>query len=323
MATYSAVSSGEKDANSPITESLINKLDQNPLAMFEGAVGAPKIQTAAHASASITQALLKTTTQELSSTSSSLTGVHFIFSGGEYSFYPQIKCSADTDEQDVDYFVGKLVENGTSITTYATRLFYEGTRGSQIFYGKMRYVQASPPYELGGVDMPHFVFLHVDALGNVISVSSSEDPTWAYNGPTDVRPDLIEFNESTKKHEKFKLRKIITPEIRALKKDDPEAYADAVKNLKEKKIRITPEMKNADIELFPHPFGNVAADEKVILVAPDDAIMASIREFALTGESINELFHKDHIRIMDSVSMPGSPLGVQMGRARWKKTRGN
>ena len=47
MATYSAVSAGEKDADSPINVSLIDKLDQNPHAIAEGATGAPKIQSAA------------------------------------------------------------------------------------------------------------------------------------------------------------------------------------------------------------------------------------------------------------------------------------
>jgi hypothetical protein len=47
MATYSAVTAGQKDADSPINVSLIDKLDQNPHAMFEGASGAPKLQPAA------------------------------------------------------------------------------------------------------------------------------------------------------------------------------------------------------------------------------------------------------------------------------------
>jgi len=47
MATYSAVTAGEKDPESPIDVNLIGKLDQNPEAMIEGASGAPRIQTAA------------------------------------------------------------------------------------------------------------------------------------------------------------------------------------------------------------------------------------------------------------------------------------
>lgn len=47
MATYSAVSAGEKDADSPINVGLIDKLDQNPHAIAEGASGAPRIKKAA------------------------------------------------------------------------------------------------------------------------------------------------------------------------------------------------------------------------------------------------------------------------------------
>lgn len=59
MATYSAVGAGEKDADSPITVGLIDKLDQNPHAIAEGASGAPKIQTAAIADEAVTTAKLK------------------------------------------------------------------------------------------------------------------------------------------------------------------------------------------------------------------------------------------------------------------------
>ena len=47
MATYSAVAAGEKNADSPVNVSLIDKLDQNPEAMIEGATGAPRILEAA------------------------------------------------------------------------------------------------------------------------------------------------------------------------------------------------------------------------------------------------------------------------------------
>lgn len=55
MATYNVISATEKDADSPVTVSLLDKLDQNPLAMFEGASGAPKISNSAISSGSIGQ----------------------------------------------------------------------------------------------------------------------------------------------------------------------------------------------------------------------------------------------------------------------------
>jgi len=44
MASYNEVSISEKDPDSPLTASLVDKLDQNPLALFEGAAGAPRLQ---------------------------------------------------------------------------------------------------------------------------------------------------------------------------------------------------------------------------------------------------------------------------------------
>ena len=47
MTTYTAITAGEKDPESPVDVNLIGKLDDNPHAMFEGATGAPRVQTAA------------------------------------------------------------------------------------------------------------------------------------------------------------------------------------------------------------------------------------------------------------------------------------
>ena len=47
MTTYTAIGNSEVDTDSPITESLITRLRDNPLAQFEGAAGAPKIADAA------------------------------------------------------------------------------------------------------------------------------------------------------------------------------------------------------------------------------------------------------------------------------------
>jgi hypothetical protein len=47
MTTYTAISAGEIDADSPITADLMSKLRDNPIAITEGASGAPKISAAA------------------------------------------------------------------------------------------------------------------------------------------------------------------------------------------------------------------------------------------------------------------------------------
>lgn len=58
MTTYTAITSGEIDPDSPITNSLMTKLRDNPIAITEGASGAPKIQTAAIDDLAVTAAKL-------------------------------------------------------------------------------------------------------------------------------------------------------------------------------------------------------------------------------------------------------------------------
>ena len=45
MATYTAIGDGELLVDKPITESLLNRLRDNPLAIAEGSAGAPKVQS--------------------------------------------------------------------------------------------------------------------------------------------------------------------------------------------------------------------------------------------------------------------------------------
>lgn len=47
MTTYSAIPGTDIDTDSPITESLMTKLRDNPIAISEGSTGAPKVLTAA------------------------------------------------------------------------------------------------------------------------------------------------------------------------------------------------------------------------------------------------------------------------------------
>ena len=55
MTAYTAIADSEIDTDSPITESLLTRFRNNPIAITEGSTGAPKIQTAAYQDASVTQ----------------------------------------------------------------------------------------------------------------------------------------------------------------------------------------------------------------------------------------------------------------------------
>jgi len=58
MTTYTPIANGSVDAGSPIDESLVTALRDNPIAISEGSAGAPKIQTAAYQDGSLTSAKL-------------------------------------------------------------------------------------------------------------------------------------------------------------------------------------------------------------------------------------------------------------------------
>jgi hypothetical protein len=47
MPTYTAVAASEAEPNAPVTSTLIERLSSNPIAMFEGASGAPRLDEAA------------------------------------------------------------------------------------------------------------------------------------------------------------------------------------------------------------------------------------------------------------------------------------
>jgi len=220
MATYSAVSAGEKDADSPVSVGLVDKLDQNPHAIAEGASGAPKILTAAinssavteskMASSAVNRAALKSTTQEVSAALSASGISHLSFTSvGEYGFYPQVRSSG-----------GGFAYSAAITKASRSNASYDGTyigvkdesAGANTVYGKIRYIQASPPYQLGGHDIPLFVYALLDSSGNIKSVNTAGDPPWAYNGPNSIVPDIVRNGKAYKRV--AKINKELSPSER-------------------------------------------------------------------------------------------------------------
>lgn len=93
MTTYSAITNGQVDQDSPITQPLMTALRDNPIAITEGSSGAPKIQTAAIQDAAVNRVKLKTGTNSAA----------YSFGGGggsltvnldPYSFFPSMSGGA-------------------------------------------------------------------------------------------------------------------------------------------------------------------------------------------------------------------------------------
>jgi hypothetical protein len=84
MTSYVAVANGEIDADSPITADLMTKLRDNPIALSEGAAGAPKVMRAA----------LNLTANTL--TGSVGSGASVTLSLNQYSFFPSVDDGSST-----------------------------------------------------------------------------------------------------------------------------------------------------------------------------------------------------------------------------------
>ena len=59
MPAYTAIAAAEIDVDKPITESIITRVRNNPIAITEGATGAPKFQTDAYQALSVTHPKLR------------------------------------------------------------------------------------------------------------------------------------------------------------------------------------------------------------------------------------------------------------------------
>lgn len=96
MTTYTAITAGEIDADSPITTGLMTLLRDNPIAITEGSSGAPKIQNAALDTDSVTAAKIAAAAVGSSELATALTtaagsltgGTHDNISFNNYAFFP-------------------------------------------------------------------------------------------------------------------------------------------------------------------------------------------------------------------------------------------
>lgn len=86
MADYTTIADSQVDPEAPITSELMSALRDNPLAIAEGATGAPKIQTAGIQDAAVTRDKLFTATASASGSISSGQTVSVVLS--THSFFP-------------------------------------------------------------------------------------------------------------------------------------------------------------------------------------------------------------------------------------------
>lgn len=318
--SWNTINASQCDADSPLDEVLMEAIRQNQIHLEEwlgqnytaasdhdhsgvnsALVANLSIAEGKLATSAVAQAKIKTTTGEVSGIGNK------VLPGGQYGFYPQVKYGGTV------YVVNATIVSGYLGQTYITYINLSSDYGLYP-YALQRYIQASPPYNLGNGDIPLFVFAVIDSLGKIESVYCAEDPPWANNGQTDIRPDFHRDGKA------YQLKKQI-PKLETVI-DNPAALTGYLASLDKMPLietEITHDIKNADMPLIPHPFtGNDLAGKTVVMLDPVGSFCEKLHQMALAGESINEILHKGYLKLDNIPLAVNAPLGVMAVKANWK-----
>jgi len=339
MTTYTAITAGEIDVDSPITTGLMTKIRDNPIAITEGASGAPKIQTAALeqtggseavttatiragavtqteiASAAVGQAELKTSNQDVTYTGSVAGSAtlpdYFTLTEPKHTIGFELRgysshstgTTGAVGLQNADASTSALITGNSStysaFSRYMKTLRYNalGTSKTLSVDVDITYISSSPPYNLGDGEIPIFVFILLDEYNAPKGVITDVTPPWVYNGPTIARPDFYQNGVG------FRQEKTIN--------EDTGEIETSI-------IEITQDVKNADMNIIPHPF--VAKDsDKVLLLDPVSTI--ELLEIKNTGEKISHLIFGDYLRLDNTPISRAAPNGVTPTKFKWKNTQ--
>lgn len=332
MASYVAIPASDYDPESPVTTSLVSAMINNPTAIAEGASGAPRIQTAAYQDGSVTNAKMAAnavkrtqveTSTETVSTTATEPGQNFVLSSGGWAFYPEIQVSSNNI---ANWRAALLDTENASVASgvYAGRITLVSNGSAQTIYARFRYISSSPPFDIGDGSVPLFVWALVDnGTKDIESVQVSQAPPWAYNGPTDITPSFVDEHG-------VKWRSLWVPRSSAGNKDKLTRSLAALRFPPKSRdegqyelIEIDHKMKNADIDLIPHPFIAARRNGKsVVLLDTLSDDLVSLLERHTSGENVNEILHAGLLSI-DGEQIPGrtNPSGVIQSRFRWKLTR--
>lgn len=217
----------------------------------------------------VSQGDLNTSTGTFSSTVSSGGTVPtysnpIVLPGGQYGF------GIESSNQFNSISIVGWIYAGTGYSYTSSAIAICFVSGPYVVNGRQRYITSSPPYDLGDGSVGGFFFALVDSEGKIVSHYAADAPPWAYNGPTKVRADY----QCPVTNKKFR---------EVIKKRSFEEIMDGA-SIQYKMEEITQKIKNKDMGLIPHPFGNIPHGHHVVLFDPmDDKIRRIIEYQNATG----------------------------------------
>jgi hypothetical protein len=285
----SIASQGEAEGGADNTKDMTPLRTAQAIAALAPGVGA----------GSVGQAELKTTTGEVSTT----TDANLTLPGGTYGFYPQIK--SDHAGGNVDC---KLTSTLNTAQAFVTSIYIAYSGAGPSGHAQQRYIQASPPYDLGDGEIPLFVFLMVEkASGLAVATYTAREAPWHYNGPTNIRADRYVDGKGYRK---------MRPTMRQAKPKSKAAYLAWLEQAKNEPLvetEITQAIKNADMALIPQPFLSLnPATHAVVMLDPMSDLMhklAMLQEEA-DGEHVVDLLQRGWLTFGNEALPRAAPRGV-------------
>lgn len=287
--------------------------------IIAGAVGQSEI-----ADNAVGQGELKTATQALSVTFSGSPQEMNFTSVGEYGL--TFQDNSGTTGKSWTGYVGSATG---STSAYRTHIRVQTNTDPTTLSIRHRYVQASPPYDMGDGPVHTFIYAVIEnGTGKIFAMNMSQDPPWIYHAEFGVNRGMIFTDPKTKKRM-----------YRKVKKFDPAALdaQDIFENGPESEIvEYNNDLKMASMNLFPHPYyGQVwtklNAKKEVVedtdfwtnhhiaLVDPISKVAGRLDALCECGDSSLELFHDGFLKIDNTdIQNRKRPSGVACYSARWR-----
>ena len=258
-------------------------------------------------------------------------------SGGQYSFwfYSEITAVNGVNGSSMFWFSAGARES-TSHASKDTRIALCGldltTSGATPIDADgattNRFVDASPPYDLGHGNIPLFISLRINKDGKITGTQCSTAPVWAHNGKTCITPDRHSkvLNPVTgKRIGTRKYKTVINPESEII--IPPWEGGDIKKWNLEKylhpemvEIEIDTAFKNKDMNDIPHPFISRKEGDRVVMIEPTCSLVDELAIIHNKGVSIGKLFQEGWLELVDKIDVYNSPIGVEVYSARWKNS---
>jgi len=315
---------------SKLTASKLNNMFNNLIAIADGDTGAPNYVAASYGSGIFAVADIapdaagrsefKTTTAQQSVLVDSTTNVspELSFTGGDYTVGFWYGSNSA--------FGGNHRDKGAHDGTFDSIIQFRGSGGN--IFVLSRYVQASPPYNLGDGDVPLFMFYNRDNnTQQILQTSIAEDPPWFAYGPHKLGPEG-NYQKYLGVWGKSQDEIIVSETLRNQVIEQGRKFNNLTQTEQSNilKAPYSQVEKNIDMPFVPHPFNGTNPTNKTFMVNPyDNTIVQDLITIHKYGandkDSLSNLLYDNYFTVKPIDKNFNVPNSVGMVDIAWRNTK--